>query len=99
MEEVDGVDTERSRWGIASRASEGETLGDGELALRSGDVGQLTDGLAAASSILYGGGMWIATKIPARLGCASLPSFLQILLDLYGQLHFRDKSRLWKKVL
>lgn len=31
MDELDGVETERSRWGTASRARDGELLGEGEL--------------------------------------------------------------------
>ena len=52
MEELDGVETERSRSGMASRASEGETLGDGELDLCSGEVAPLTGALAVVSDIL-----------------------------------------------
>ncbi len=37
-EEVEGVDTERSSSGTASRAREGETLGEGELGRWMGEV-------------------------------------------------------------
>lgn len=37
-EDVEGVDTERSSSGTASRAREGETLGDGELGRWRGEV-------------------------------------------------------------
>ena len=48
--EEDGVDTERSRTGTASRASEGDTLGDGELGRRSGEVALLVGGLLFISA-------------------------------------------------
>lgn len=50
MEELEGVDTERSRRGVASRAKEGDTLEDGELGLCSGEVATLIGGVAANSA-------------------------------------------------
>jgi hypothetical protein len=49
---VDGVETARSRSGTASRAREGEILGDGELGLWSGDATLLSGGLVIVSVIL-----------------------------------------------
>lgn len=51
MDELDGVDAERSRCGTASRASEGETLGDGELGRSSGEATLLVGWLAGVSAI------------------------------------------------
>lgn len=42
-EESDGDETERSSSGTASRASEGDTLGEGELDRRSGESTLLDD--------------------------------------------------------
>ena len=49
IEELEGVDTERSRRGVASRAREGETLEHGELGLSSGEVALLKGGVAVVS--------------------------------------------------
>ena len=49
---VDGVETARSRSGTASRASDGEVLGEGELGLWSGEVTLLSGGLVIVSAIL-----------------------------------------------
>lgn len=49
MDEDEGVETVRSRCGMASSASEGETLGEGELDLRAGEVTLLVGGLAWVS--------------------------------------------------
>ena len=48
---VDGVETARSRSGTASRASDGEVLGEGELGLWSGEVTLLSGGLVIVSAI------------------------------------------------
>jgi hypothetical protein len=45
-----GVDTVRSRRGIASRAREGETLGQGEEGRRSGELSVLAGGVVARST-------------------------------------------------
>lgn len=52
MEELDGVDTERSSSGTASRASDGETLGEGEHGRCSGEVTLLAGVLADKSAML-----------------------------------------------
>jgi hypothetical protein len=44
-----GVDTVRSRRGTASRAREGETLGQGEDGRRSGELRVLVGGVVARS--------------------------------------------------
>ena len=44
-----GVETVRSRRGIASRAREGETLGQGEEGRRSGELRVLAGGVVARS--------------------------------------------------
>ena len=49
-EEVEGVETDRSRFGTASRAGDGDTLGDGELGLRIGDAMLLCGGLESTSA-------------------------------------------------
>ena len=51
MEKVEhvGVDTVRSRRGMASRAREGETLGQGEEGRRSGELSVLAGGVVARS--------------------------------------------------
>lgn len=50
-EELVGVDTERSRNGMASSASEGEMLGDGELDLCTGEATLLAHGLSVVSAM------------------------------------------------
>lgn len=47
-----GVDTVRSRRGIASRAREGETLGQGEEGRRSGELSVLAGGVVARSAMV-----------------------------------------------
>jgi len=47
-----GVDTARSRLGMASRASEGETLRDGEEGACSGELMVLAGGLVRYSAML-----------------------------------------------
>lgn len=51
-EEYDGVETERSSRGTASKAREGEMLGDGEPGRCSGDVMVLSGGLVVVSAII-----------------------------------------------
>lgn len=48
-----GVETVRSRVGTASRASEGETLKDGEAGLCSGELSLLVGGLARSPAIVW----------------------------------------------
>lgn len=48
---MDGVETARSRSGTASRAREGDILGDGELGRWSGDATLLSGGLVIVSAI------------------------------------------------
>ena len=48
---VDGVETARSRSGTASRAREGDVLGEGELDRRFGDAAMLSGGLVIVSAI------------------------------------------------
>ena len=50
--ELAGVDTERSSNGTASSARDGETLGDGELDRRSGEVTLLNGGLVLGSDAI-----------------------------------------------
>jgi hypothetical protein len=76
-----GVDTVRSRRGIASRAREGETLGQGEEGRRSGELRVLAGGVVArsweamavvaASASLCRDGMGCVTGVEAagRGGC------------------------------
>ena len=47
-----GVDTVRSRRGIASRAREGETLGQGDEGRRSGELSVLAGGVVARSAMV-----------------------------------------------
>jgi len=47
-----GVETARSRVGIASRASEGETLRDGEDGACSGELRVLAGGLMRSSAMM-----------------------------------------------
>jgi len=49
--ELAGVETERSRLGTASRASEGDTLGEGEEGRCTGELSVLAGGLACSSAI------------------------------------------------
>jgi hypothetical protein len=48
-----GVETDRSREGIASRASEGETLRDGEEGGCSGEFRVLAGALARSSAMMW----------------------------------------------
>jgi hypothetical protein len=48
-----GVETDRSRVGIASRASEGETLRDGEEGGCSGEFSVLAGALARSSAMMW----------------------------------------------
>lgn len=50
VDELDGVDTERSREGQAPMASEGDTLGEGDVGRSIGELGLL---MATASMLLY----------------------------------------------
>lgn len=52
--DVEGVDTERSRRGIAPRARDGDVLGDGDAGLCIGDVTLLVGGLISVSAMLHG---------------------------------------------
>ena len=49
--DVEGVETVRSSRGTASRAREGDMLGDGEPGRWSGDVTMLASGLPAVSAM------------------------------------------------
>ena len=48
-----GVETDRSRVGIASRASEGETLRDGEDGGCSGELSVLAGALARSTAMMW----------------------------------------------
>lgn len=72
-EEVEGVDTERSRCGTASRAREGETLGEGELGRCRGEVIALEDVSAAMVALVE---VYVAR--PVRL--------MSVVLEVRGKL-------------
>jgi len=67
-EAVDGDETDRSRRGQAPNARLGVTLGEGELALRDGEAGMLTDRREALLSIsAMFCGMWRGTMCDQTL--------------------------------
>ena len=71
--ELAGVDTERSRLGTASRAREGDTLGDGEDGRSEGELRVLAGGLMTSSAI--SSELWLpqdCLKVKQLCGMASL---------------------------
>lgn len=70
--ELEGVETERSRSGTASRASEGDTLSDGESGRVSGEAMLLAGGLGVMSAIVVVVGGWLLLYRGRREGCAEL---------------------------
>jgi hypothetical protein len=73
-----GVDTVRSSRGIASRAREGETLGQGEEGRRSGELSVLVGGVVSSLKAMLascrdgmgcvtgGGGVWFGGRSASR---------------------------------
>ena len=63
--ELDGVDTERSSRGMASRASDGEMLEDGESGRCIGDVALLVEELDMVLVVVSEWRPPIVTRLPA----------------------------------
>ena len=60
------METERSSSGTASRASEGDTLSDGESGRVSGEAMLLAGGLGVMSAIVVVVGCWLLYRGSAR---------------------------------
>ena len=66
-----GVDTVRSRRGIASRAREGETLGQGEEGRSSGELSVLAGGVVARSAMVAAAAAAAASLCRDGMGCVT----------------------------
>ena len=66
-EMVDGVDTARSRSGTASRASDGDILGEGELGLWTGEATLLAAGLIIMSAMATSGSAGVSRPMSLTL--------------------------------
>jgi hypothetical protein len=64
-----GVDTVRSRRGIASRAREGETLGDGEPGRRNGELRVLAGGVVLV--FIVSSSAMVALECRDGMGCVT----------------------------